>query len=202
MSILREFTKGLYRENPTFRILLGLCPVLAVTTTVSNGIGMGVATTLVLVSSNFIVSMMRNLIPNNVRIPVFIVVAATFVCIVEMLMQAYSPALYKALGIFVPLIVVNCMILGRAEAFACKNPVLESMADGIGMGLGFTINMVIISAVREVLGNGTFNGFPVMPQGYQPVLLMILPPGAFLTLGLMLGISNWLDMRKKPAGGK
>ena len=202
MSILSEFTKGLYRENPTFRIVLGLCPVLAVTTMVSNGIGMGVATTLVLVCSNFMISLLRNLIPNNVRIPVFIVIAATFVCIVEMLMQAYSPALYKALGIFVPLIVVNCIILGRAEAYACKNPVLLSVADGLGMGVGFTINLIIISAIRELLGNGTFNGIPVMPQGYQPVVMMILPPGAFLTLGLMLGLSNWLNMRKKPAGGE
>ena len=202
MSILGEFTKGLYRENPTFRIVLGLCPVLAVTTAVSNGVGMGVATTLVLVSSNFIISLVRNLIPSNVRIPVFIVIAATFVCIVEMLMQAYSPSLYKALGIFVPLIVVNCIILGRAEAYACKNPVLHSVADGLGMGAGFTINLIIVSTIREILGNGTFNGFPVMPHGYQPVVMMILPPGAFLTLGLILGFSNWLNMRKKPAGGQ
>ncbi len=201
MSILGEFTKGLYRENPTFRIVLGLCPTLAVTTAVSNGIGMGVATTLVLVCSNFMVSLMRNLIPGNVRIPVFIVIAATFVCIVEMLMQAYSPALYKALGIFVPLIVVNCIILGRAEAYACKNPILHSVADGLGMGLGFTINLIIVSAIREVFGNGTFNGIPVMPQGYQPVVSMILPPGAFLTLGLLLGFSNWLNMRKKSVAG-
>lgn len=197
MSVLSEFTKGFYRENPTFRIVLGLCPVLAVTTAVSNGIGMGIATTLVVVSSNFIISLVRNLIPGNIRIPVFIVIAATFVSIVEMLMQAYSPALYKALGIFVPLIVVNCIILGRAEAFASRNPVLHSIADGLGMGLGFTVNLVIISAIREVLGNGSIYGFPVLPQGYQPVLMMILPPGAFLSLGLLLGLSNWIDMRKK-----
>lgn len=202
MNILGEFTKGLYRENPTFRIVLGLCPVLAVTTAVSNGVGMGVATTLVLVCSNFIISLVRNLIPGNVRIPIFIVIAATFVCIVEMLMQAYAPALYKALGIFVPLIVVNCIILGRAEAYACKNPVLYSIADGLGMGVGFTINLIIVSTIREIIGNGTFNGIPVMPHGYQPVVMMILPPGAFLTLGLMLAFSNWLNMRKKPAGGE
>jgi electron transport complex protein RnfE len=195
MSIIGEFTKGFYRENPTFRIVLGLCPVLAVTTAVTNGVGMGVATTLVLVSSNFIISLVRNLIPGNIRLPVFIVIAATFVCIVEMLMQAYSPALYKALGIFVPLIVVNCIILGRAEAFACKNPVLNSIADGLGMGLGFTINLVIVSTIRELIGNGTWYGFPVISGGYQPVLAMVLAPGAFLTLGLLLGISNWLNMR-------
>ncbi len=196
MNLIGEFTKGFYRENPTFRIVLGLCPVLAVTTAVSNGIGMGIATTLVLVCSNFIISLVRNLIPGNIRIPIFIIIAATFVCIVEMLMQAYSPALYKALGIFVPLIVVNCIILGRAEAYACKNSVLFSVADGLGMGLGFTVNLVIVSAIRELFGNGTLMGFPVLPGGYQPMLVMVLAPGAFLTLGLLLGLSNWLDMRK------
>jgi len=197
VSVLSEFTKGFYRENPTFRIVLGLCPVLAVTTSVSNGIGMGIATTLVVVSSNVIISLVRNFIPGNIRIPVFIIIAATFVSIVEMLMQAYSPALYKALGIFVPLIVVNCIILGRAEAFACKNPVLHSAADGLGMGLGFTVNLIIVSTIREVIGNGSIYGFPVLPQGYQPALIMILPPGAFLTLGLLLGLSNWIEMRRK-----
>ena len=201
MSVFSEFTKGLYRENPTFRIVLGLCPVLAVTTSVKNGIGMGIATTMVLVSSNFIVSLARKLIPNNIRIPVFIVIAATFVCIVEMLMQAYAPDLYKALGIFVPLIVVNCIILGRAEAFAAKNPVLHSIADGMGMGVGFTINLIIVSAIREMLGNGSMYGMSILPSSYQPVLMMILPPGAFLTLGYLLGLSNWIDMRKKNRQG-
>ncbi|MDP2984895.1 MAG: electron transport complex subunit E [Candidatus Latescibacter sp.] len=197
MSVFSEFTKGFYKENPTFRIVLGLCPVLAVTTSVENGIGMGIATTMVLVASNFIISLFRKLIPNNIRIPVFIVIAATFVCIVEMLMQAYAPDLYKALGIFVPLIVVNCIILGRAEAFACKNPVMHSIADGVGMGLGFTINLIIVSAIREMLGNGSVYGMSILPSSYQPVLMMILPPGAFLTLGYLLGLSNWFDMRKK-----
>jgi len=201
VSVFSEFTKGLYRENPTFRIVLGLCPVLAVTTSVKNGIGMGIATTMVLVCSNFIVSLARKLIPNNIRIPVFIVIAATFVCIVEMLMQAYSPDLYKALGIFVPLIVVNCIILGRAEAFASKNPVLHSISDGVGMGLGFTINLIIVSSIREMIGNGSIYGIPLLPASYQPVLMMILPPGAFLTLGYLLGISNWIDMRKKNRQG-
>jgi Na+-translocating ferredoxin:NAD+ oxidoreductase subunit E len=201
VSVFSEFTKGLYKENPTFRIVLGLCPVLAVTTTAKNGIGMGVATTLVLICSNFIISLVRKLIPNNIRIPVFIVIAATFVCIVEMLMQAYAPDLYKALGIFVPLIVVNCIILGRAEAFAAKNPVIHSVADGLGMGTGFTINLMIVSSIRELIGNGSIYGMSILPASYQPVLLMILAPGAFLTLGYLLGLSNWFNMRMKKSQG-
>ncbi len=200
MSVISEFTKGIYRENPTLRLVLGLCPTLAVTTAVVNGLGMGLATMLVLVSSNVIISLVRKLIPANIRIPVFIVIAATFVSIVEMLMQAYAPALHTALGIFVPLIVVNCIILGRAEAFASRNGVIAAAADGLGMGLGFTLSLTVISAVREVLGNGSIYGFPVFPDGFQPVLMMILPPGAFLTLGLLLGLSNWSDMRKKGRG--
>lgn len=199
MSVISEFTKGLYKDNPTFRLVLGICPVLAVTTSVKNGIGMGVATTMVLVCSNFLISLVRHLIPKNIRIPVFIVIAATFVCIVEMLMQAYSPDLYKALGIFVPLIVVNCIILGRAEAFASRNSVFNSIADGLGMGLGFTINLIIIASIRELLGNGSIYGIPLFPSGYLPVLIMILPPGAFLTLGYLLGLSNWINMRGKTA---
>ena len=162
MSLIQEFTKGIYRENPTFRIVLGLCPVLAVTTTINNGVGMGIATTMVLVSSNFIISLVRNLIPNNIRIPIYIVIAATFVCIVEMLMQAFAPALYKALGIFVPLIVVNCIILGRAEAFAGKNTVPHSIADGLGMGIGFTLSMALVSAIRELIGSGSLLGYPIL----------------------------------------
>lgn len=199
-SLVGEFTKGLYRENPTFRIVLGLCPVLAVTTALVNGIGMGLATTMVLVSSNIIISLVRKLIPASIRIPVFIVIAAAFVSIVEMLMQAYAPALHAALGIFVPLIVVNCIILGRAEAFASQNGVLRSALDGLGMGLGFTLSLSVVSTIREILGNGTVLGFPVFPSGFEPVLLMILPPGAFLTLGLLLGLSNWNEMRKERRG--
>ena len=195
MSILREFTKGIYKENPVFRLVLGLCPTLAVTTSVENGVGMGIAATAVLVSSNFIISVSRNLIPKKIRIPIFIIVIATFVTIVEMLMQAYYPALYDSLGIFVPLIVVNCIILGRAEAFASRNNALVSVIDGIGMGVGFTFSLVIISAIRELAGNGTLYGFPVAPSSFQPVLLMILPPGAFLTLGYVLGFFNWLDIK-------
>ena len=175
MSILKEFTKGIYKENPVFRLALGLCPTLAVTTSVENGIGMGIAAASVLVCSNFIISLVRNLVPKKIRIPIYIIVIATFVTIVEMLMQAYYPALYKSLGIFVPLIVVNCIILGRAEAFASKNTVVRSVIDGIGMGIGFTFSLVIISAIRELLGNGTFYGFPVAPSSFKPVLVMILP---------------------------
>jgi Na+-translocating ferredoxin:NAD+ oxidoreductase subunit E len=190
-----EFIKGLYRENPVFRLALGLCPTLAVTTAVENGVGMGVASTFVLVCSNFIISIVRPWVPKKIRIPIYITVIATFVTIVEMVMQAYNPSLYKALGIFVPLIVVNCIILGRAEAFASRNGVFASVVDGLGMGLGFTLSLCIIAGIREVLGNGTFFGFPVAPGSYQPVLLMILPPGAFLTLGYVLGFFNWIDMR-------
>ena len=195
MTIIREFTKGLYKENPVFRLVLGLCPTLAVTTSVENGVGMGIAATMVLVSSNFIISLVRNLVPRKVRIPIYIIVIATFVTIVEMLMDAYYPALYKSLGIFVPLIVVNCIILGRAEAFASKNSVVVSVIDGIGMGMGFTLSLIIISGIREIMGNGTFYGFPVTPASFEPMLLMILPPGAFLTLGYVLGVFNWLDLR-------
>ncbi len=195
MNFAKEFIKGIYKENPVFRLVLGLCPTLAVTTSVEKGLGMGVAATMVLVSSNFFISLVRDLIPRKIRIPIYIIVIATFVTIVEMLMQAYNPALYKALGIFVPLIVVNCIILGRAEAFASKNNVVISVIDGLGMGLGFTLSLIIISAIREISGNGTFYGFPVTPASFQPVLLMIMPPGAFLTLGYVLGFFNWLDIR-------
>ena len=197
MRVISEFTKGLYKENPVFRLALGLCPTLAVTSSVENGVGMGVAATLVLVSSNFIISLVRNLVPKKIRIPIYIVVIATFVTIIEMLMQAYSPELYKALGIFVPLIVVNCIILGRAEAFASKNGVFYSVIDGIGMGIGFTLSLVIISAIRELLGNGSFYGFPVLPESYKPVIIMIMAPGAFLTLGYVLSFFQWLDLRAK-----
>ncbi len=199
MRFVKEFTKGLYTENPLFRILLGFCPSLAVTTSVENGLGMGIALTWVLVCSNLIISLVRNIIPKKIRIPIFLVIIATFVTIVEMIMQAYQPALYKSLGIFVPLIVVNCIVLGRAEAFAQRENVVYSVMDGLGMGIGYTLSLILISSIREIAGNGTFYGFPVTPAQYQEqtVLLMILPPGAFLTLGFILGFLNWLDMRNK-----
>ena len=163
---------------------------------------MGVAATLVLVCSNFFVSLLRNLVPKKIRIPIYIVIIATFVTIVEMVMQAYNPGLYKSLGIFVPLIVVNCIILGRAEAYASRNPVFSSVLDGLGMGIGFTLSLVLISAIREFIGNGTLYGIPVLPASYSPVLVMILPPGAFLTLGYVLGFFNWLDMRNSESKGQ
>ncbi|MFC1650108.1 electron transport complex subunit RsxE [Candidatus Latescibacterota bacterium] len=193
MKIVSEFTKGLYRENPVFRLALGLCPTLAVTSSVENGVGMGVAATLVLVCSNFIISLVRNLVPKKIRIPIFIVIIATFVTIIEMLMQAYYPSLHKSLGIFVPLIVVNCIILGRAEAFASRNNVFYSVVDGIGMGIGFTLSLVLIASVREILGNGSFYGIYILPVAYKPVLLMVMAPGAFLTLGYLLAFFNWID---------
>ncbi|MFC1539213.1 electron transport complex subunit RsxE [Candidatus Latescibacterota bacterium] len=195
MKIVSEFTKGLYKENPVFRLALGLCPTLAVTSSVENGLGMGLAATSVLVCSNFIISLVRNLVPKKIRIPIFIVIIATFVTIVEMLMQAYYPALHKSLGIFVPLIVVNCIILGRAEAFASRNNVLYSVFDGIGMGIGFTLSLVLISSIREILGNGSFYGTFILPQAFceNPVILMVRAPGAFLTLGFLLAFFNWIE---------
>jgi len=191
----REFTKGFSKSNPVFVLLLGLCPTLAVSVTVHNAVGMALAMTFVLVCSNVIISLARDIIPPKVRIPCFIVVIATFVTIVELVMQAYMPPLYKSLGIFVPLIVVNCIILGRAEAFASKNAVGASLLDGLGMGLGFGWALVLLATVREILGHGTFFGYELVP-GFQPALIMILPPGAFLSLGLMLGWINWRRSRR------
>ena len=196
MGVMVEFTKGLYRENPVFRLALGLCPTLAVSTSVKNGIGMGIAASFVLLGSNIIVSLIRKGVPPKIRIPIYIVIIATFVTIAEMVMQATNPELHKSLGIFVPLIVVNCIILGRAEAFAGKNTMGRSILDALGMGIGFTLALVLIGFVRELLGSGRLFGIPVLGTSYQPVLLMILPPGAFLTLGLFLGFFNWLESRK------
>lgn len=196
MGMTTEFTKGLYKENPVFRLALGLCPTLAVSTSVKNGIGMGIAASFVLLGSNIIVSLIRKGVPPKIRIPIYIVIIATFVTIAEMVMQATSPELHKSLGIFVPLIVVNCIILGRAEAFAGKNTVGRSILDALGMGIGFTLALVLIGFVRELLGSGRLFGIPVLGTSYQPVLLMILPPGAFLTLGLFLGFFNWLEKRR------
>jgi electron transport complex protein RnfE len=196
MSLMNEFTKGIVRENPLFRLLLGMCPALAVTTSVNNGLGMGVAFTGVLLASNIVVSAMRAIIPASVRIPAFIVIVATFVTITDLLMHAFTPDLYMALGIFIPLIVVNCIILGRAESFASRNPILPSIVDALGMGAGFTLALVIVSAVREVLGAGTFFGLPVLPENI-PALMLILPPGGFITLGCILGLMN--KFQKKTA---
>jgi H+/Na+-translocating ferredoxin:NAD+ oxidoreductase subunit E len=197
MSLSREFIKGLWRENPTFKLVLGMCPTLAVTTSAINGIGMGLATTFVLVGSNISVSLMRKVIPPGVRIPAFIVLIASFVTVVQLAMEAYTYNLYKSLGIFIPLIVVNCIILGRAEAFASKNPVVGSIADGLGMGIGFTLGLFVLGSVREVLGSGMLLGVPLFGASYQPILLMILPPGAFIALGLLLAGMNRFEQRHR-----
>ena len=186
----KEFTKGLIRENQIFVMMLGMCPVLAITTSVVNGLGMGIATTFVLLGSNIIISAIRKTVPNSIRIPTFIVIIASFTTIVELCTKAYAPELDKSLGIFIPLIVVNCIILGRAEAFASKNGIAPSIMDALGMGLGFTGGLVIVAAVREILGSGTILGYPVFGAGFQPALIMILPPGAFIALGCILGVLN------------
>lgn len=184
------FVNGILNENPTFRLVLGVCPTLASTTSATNGLGMGLAATFVLLGSNIVISLLRNLIPDKVRIPAFIVVISTFVTIVQMLIQAFVPALYDALGLFIPLIVVNCIILARAEAFAAKNPVMSSAMDGLGMGLGFTAALILIGAIREILGNGTIFGNAVFGPAFEPMLLAIMAPGGFIVFGLVLGIIN------------
>lgn len=194
-TLVQEFTKGLWDEIPPFRLVLGLCPVLAVTKTVENGIGMGLATTFVLVFSNILVSALRNIIPSKVRIACFIIVIATFVTVVELLMQAYTYPLFLKLGIFIPLIVVNCIVLGRAEAFASKNGVVASTADGLGMGVGFTLALGALGAVREILGSGTFLGKTVFGASFQPFGFMVEAPGAFVCLGLMLCLMNMVGKK-------
>ena len=198
MSVVKEFTKGFWQELPPFRLVLGLCPTLAVTTAAENGMGMGLATTFVLVFSNVIVSILRKVIPGKVRIASYIVVIASFVVIVELLMQAYFYPLFKILGIFIPLIVVNCIILGRAEAFASKNPIIHSLADGLGIGLGFTISLTILGGIREIFGNGTLFGASVMWETFEPLSFLVKAPGAFVCLGLLLGLMNIIS-RKRPA---
>jgi len=194
-SMAKEFTKGLWAEIPLFRLVLGLCPALAVTKSVENGIGMGIATTFVLVCSNLLVSLLRNVIPPKVRIACYIVIIATFVTVVELLMQAFTYPLFLKLGIFIPLIVVNCIVLGRAEAFAGKNPPHLAVADGLGMGIGFTLALTALSAVRECLGAGTILGTQVLGSGYQPFTFMIEAPGAFVWLGLMLCLMNLIGKK-------
>lgn len=190
-SIFGKIIKnGIIDENPTFRLVLGMCPTLAVTTAVTNALGMGAAATFVLIGSNIVIALLRNFIPQKVRIPAFVVVIATFVTVVQLLMKAFLPDLDKSLGLFIPLIVVNCIILGRAEAFASKNQVFPSLLDGLGMGIGFTLAMVIIATFREILGNGTFCGIALFGPDFPAVLIMIMAPGGFITLGLLLGTIN------------
>lgn len=181
---------GIVKENPTFVLMLGMCPTLAVTTSAVNGLGMGLTTMVILAMSNLMISALRRLIPNEVRVPAFIVIVASFVTIVQFLLQGYIPSLYDSLGIYIPLIVVNCIILGRAEAYASKNPVLPSLFDGIGMGLGFTVGLTSIGAVRELIGAGQIFGLQVMPKAYEPVTIFILAPGAFLVLALLTALQN------------
>lgn len=208
MSFYKELIKGLWKENPIFRLVLGMCPTLAVTTSVENGIGMGVAATFVLVCSNVVISAIRNLIPSKVRIPCFIVVIATFVTIIDLLMNGFAHELHNNLGLFIPLIVVNCIILGRAEAFASKNSILLSAADGIGMGLGFTLALTVLGCVREVMGAGsiTLLGQAGLKwqiyEGAEPMILMILAPGGFFALGCLLALMNRLQTIMAHSKGK
>lgn len=194
-SLVQEFTKGLWNEVPPFRLVLGLCPTLAVTKSLVNGVGMGLATTFVLVCSNFLVSSLRSVIPPKVRIACFIIVIATFVIVVEQLMQAFTYPLFLTLGIFIPLIVVNCIVLGRSEAFASKNKVIPSVADGLGIGIGFTLSLGLVGAVREILGNGTLLDIPLFGASFQPFTFMVEAPGAFVCLGLMLFGMNLIGQK-------
>jgi len=190
MTLLQDFTKGFIKENPVFVITLGLCPTLATSSSVNNAIGMGLAATFVLICSNIIISLIKGVVPDKVHIPCYIVVIASFVTVVDMSMSAFLPALHRSLGLFIPLIVVNCIILGRAEAFACRNNVLRSTLDGLGMGLGFTLALIVLATIREILGAGTWMNIPVLPQAYRdnPLLVAILAPGAFITMGLLMGL--------------
>ncbi len=205
MNVYTELVKGLWKENPIFRLVLGMCPALAVTTSLENSLGMGLAATFVLVCSNLVISAVRDFIPSKVRIPCFIVIIATFVTIVDLLMNGFAHELHKNLGLFIPLIVVNCVILGRAEAFASKNPILLSIADGIGMGLGFTLGLCTLGATREILGAGSltlWGDLSVSLAGYEPMVLMILAPGGFIALGCLLGLMNHLQATSAHRKGK
>lgn len=197
---IERLWNGLVKENPTFVLMLGMCPTLAVTTSAMNGFGMGLATTVVLIMSNMLISMLRKVIPDSVRMPAFIVVVASFVTIVQFLLEGFVPSLYASLGIFIPLIVVNCIILGRAESYASKNGVFLSIFDGIGMGLGFTLGLTAIGIVRELLGAGTLFGIHILPQSYEPITIFILAPGAFLVLAALVAIQNKLRNRAKKQG--
>jgi electron transport complex protein RnfE len=204
MGVMIERIKnGMFKENTIFVQVIAMCPTLAVTTSATNGIGMGLATTAVLVGSNIVISALRKFIPDKIRIPAFIVVIAAFVTLLEFLMKGFVPGLYQALGLFIPLIVVNCVILGRAEAYASKNNVMASLWDGVGMGLGFTMALVLLGTVREVLGAGTLFGFHVLPLSYKPALIMILAPGAFFALGIIMAIMNAYEIsRTKQANSR
>ncbi len=199
ISLKKEFLKGFIRENPVFVLLLGMCPTLGVTSSAINGLGMGLATTAVLIGSNVVVALVKDLIPDKVRIPAFIVIIASFVTIIDLVMAAYVPALHAQLGLFIPLIVVNCIILGRAEAFASKNRVLASVVDGLGMGLGFAFALTLLGSVREILGAGAIFGAPLPFLAENPSLIFIMPPGAFIALGFLIAVVNSLRERAEQA---
>ena len=196
MNNWKTFTKGLIKENPILVLLLGCCPTLATTTSAINGMSMGLATTFVLIMSNLVISLLKNFIPDKVRIPCFIVVIASFVTVVQLVMQAYVPDIYETLGLFIPLIVVNCIVLGRAEAFASKNPVWPSILDGAGMGLGFTFALTILGSIREILGSGSVFNWRFLPEDAQTILIFVLAPGAFIALGYLIAIVNRLKKTK------
>ena len=196
-----EFQKGILKENPLFVQVLGVCPALATTTSLTNALGMGAAFSLVLIFSNLLISALKSFIPDQIRIPCYIVVIASLVTVTEMLMNALVPDIYAALGIFIPLIVVNCIILGRAEAFASKNGLWTSFQDAVGMGLGYTLALSFVGSIREILGAGTLLGFPVLSASYQPILLMLMPPGAFITMGFLFAGVNYLKQRKEVRHG-
>lgn len=193
---LKAILEGIITNNPSFVLLLGMCPLLATSTSVPNGLGMGIAATAVLICSNVVISLLRKIIPNEIRIAAYIVVIASFVTMVNMLLEAFLPDLHASLGIFIPLIVVNCIILARAEAFASQNGVWASALDGLGIGLGFTASLFILSAIREILGNGTFCGFPILGENFPAATLMVLPVGGFLTLGFVIAFINYIRNKK------
>ncbi len=197
VSLFAEFVKGLWKENPVLVMLLGLCPTLAVTNSAINGLSMGLAVIFTLVCSSTLISLVRKIIPKEVRIPTFIIVIATFVTVTDLTLAAFFPDISKSLGPFVPLIVVNCIVLGRQEAFASKNPVHRAIIDALGMSIGFTLTLIVLGSIRELLGSGTIFSFQIMPASFQPWMVMGLPPGAFLTLGLMIGIANWVKAKKQ-----
>ncbi|NLC11130.1 MAG: electron transport complex subunit E [Firmicutes bacterium] len=188
----QHLTRGILHDNPVFRLVLGMCPTLAITVLAVNALGMGLSVIVVLVCSNVVISLLREVIPSKVRIPAYIIIIATFVTLVDMLLNAFSPDLHRALGIFIPLIVVNCIILGRAEAFARKHPVLPSLADGLAIGVGYTLTLLVLATIREVFGSGTFFGLSLFGESFQPMLLLASPPGAFITLGLLMAAFNYL----------
>ena len=195
MKLKQVLLNGIIDENPTFRLVIGMCPTLAITTQAINGIGMGAATTFVLIFSNLVISLLRNQIPDKIRIPVFVIIIATFSTMIDMLMQAFIPSLYAALGIYIPLIVVNCIILARAESFAFKNGPVASAVDGLGMGLGFTLAITLLASIREIIGAGTLFGLPILGATYEPALMFVMAPGGFITLGVLMALINTLQKK-------